>query len=353
MFDIVTTLQKWILESEDIALATVISTWGSSPRATGAKMVIVSNGESVGSVSGGCVEGAVITSGMEVIKTGQPQLLHYGISDETAWNVGLSCGGEIDIFVRLIDWSIIKKLISHWESGERVFNIVAIQGPKEIIGKEILVLSGGDVVQSQTSHRYNEELIKIANSILMQRKFPESPFRLDLALGAGYFIDVIKPRPTLVIIGGVHIAIALDTFARTLGYQTIIIDPRVSFGNAERFPLAGKIFHSWPEGAFKQLTLTEETAIVVLTHDPKIDDPALELAVKSRAFYIGALGSKATHRNRLERLHENGLSNQSLGKIKGPIGLDIGGKTPEEIALAIMAEIVQTRSQIGFIHNSS
>lgn len=332
--------QRWLTAGSDVALATVIQTWGSAPRRVGAKMAVAVNPatavtEMAGSVSGGCVEGAVVEAAQEVLANGRPQLLHFGVADETAWDIGLACGGTIELFVQRLNpdiFAFVQTFIREEQSGAVV---TVIRGPEEKLGRTVAFRRNGGQVGT-----LGRELDVVAQA---QAVALTAPHRLVLTDELEIFVDVFRPSPTLVMVGGVHIAVALTTLAKTLGYQTIVIDPRRAFGNETRFPHADKLIQAWPEEAFAQVALTPETAVALLTHDPKIDDPALKLVLPSPVFYIGALGSNKTAVKRHERLQAMGFSEAQIGRIHGPIGLDLGAVTPEEIALSILAQIVASQ----------
>jgi len=343
MQELLEAIDRWIAENKPIALATVIKTWGSSPRGVGSKMVVNGDSEMAGSVSGGCVEGAVVAVGMEVLKTGSPQWLHFGVADETAWDVGLACGGEIEVFVRKLDLSTYEFLRQKWEIGLRVANAVFIEGPEEVLGCD-LALAEDDTRTASIALSHNNTLENLAFESLKSGETGRKNLGWYETQKIEIFVDVVLPPPTLVIIGGVHIAISLVTLANTLSFRTVVIDPRRKFASQERFAHAGQVINAWPAAAFSQIKLHSSTAIVMLTHDPKIDDPALEIALPSPAFYVGALGSQKTQSHRRERLLEMGLRPDQIDRLHGPIGLNLGGRSPEEIALAIMAEIVLVRS---------
>jgi xanthine dehydrogenase accessory factor len=343
MRDILADVKKWIAHDEPIALATVIHTWGSSPRRTGAKMAFTPDGKISGSVSGGCVEGAVVEAGVATLKNGRPQLLKFGVADENAWEVGLACGGQIEVFVKPLDRTFFDRLQA--ELGEKQTFAVAsvVSGPPDLLGKETLI----DGNQSSNSIALGLDEIVMAKARRALADGNSSRFDLEWKQASlQIFVEVVKPPPTLVIVGGVHIAIALAGIAKTLGFETLVVDPRRAFGTAERFPDVDQLVQAWPEDAFSQIVFTDQTAVAMLTHDPKIDDPALKIALNSPAFYVGALGSQKTQEKRRKRLLASGLSERQLARLHGPIGLAIGGETPEEIALAIMAEIVATRHAI-------
>ena len=339
-------IEAWISGGHEIALATVVRTWGSSPRAAGAKMAIRGDGAFVGSVSGGCVEGAVIETGLEVLKTAVPQLLHFGVTDDSAWEVGLACGGEIDVFVQKIENDSFAKRIDALSSEVSVAIVTIIKGPESLVGEQIVLMHDGVLKSSDaklfepaTLDEIERLLIEGVSSVIQEAMSDADPVEL--------FVDVIAPPPTLVIIGGAHISVALAQVAKQMGYRTVLIDPRQAFANEDRFSDLDTRVTAWPQDALKELSLTPSTAVALLTHDPKIDDPALLIALRSEAFYIGVLGSRKTQDARRMRLIEAGLGDKEVDRLRGPIGLDIGGSTPEEIALAIMAEIIAVRRGKG------
>ena len=329
--DIAADVDRWRDEGEDVALATVVRTWGSGPRGPGAKMAITKDARIAGSVSGGCVESAVIEEGREVLETGKPKLLRFGVSDETAWDVGLSCGGTIEIFVEALTDAIYERLRSALEEERAIAKATVIKG--ESLGQTV-------VVDDATS---DESAIADAARKALDDGRSEHVSLDELEV----FVDVELPPPVLVMVGGVHVAVALTSMADALGYRTVIVDPRGVFGSEERFPHAGELIREWPDKALKKLTINRSTAIVTLTHDPKLDDPALEVALPSQAFYVGALGSKRTHEKRRRRLLERGVTEEELARVHAPIGLSIGSRSPEEIALSVMAQIVATRNGVA------
>lgn len=336
MRDLLPDLGKWIERGDAIALASVVSTWGSAPRGVGAYMAINAAGQMIGSVSGGCVEGAVIERAGEVIRSGVAEYLHFGVANETAWDVGLACGGKIDVFVQAVEGEASRKLIHEIEQDHFVSHSSVVKGPVEMLGAT-LVATEKEILYSSASIKKLETAIwKEASSTTRKAK----TIRIDDA-GIEIFINPILPSPTLVIIGGVQIAIALAKIAKLMHFRPVLIDPRRAFLNADRFENLGQIVQAWPEKAYLKLALDRNFAIASLTHDPKIDDPALTGALKSNAFYVGALGSKKTQAKRISRLRELGFKERDLERIQGPIGLEIGAANPEEIALAIMGQVVQ------------
>lgn len=338
MRDILTDLVHWRDEGKSVALATVIQTWGSSPRRAGSGMAITLDGKMIGSVSGGCVENAVVEAGIQSLKTNEPQLLHFGVADETAWEVGLACGGNIDIFVQPLDIGFFNQLSETLAGDGAGIIVTVVRGSEKLTGRNVLIREDNVMVGS-LGNEWDYLVLKIAQESFLQG----TSRRLMLSEDVEIFVDVILPLPALIMVGGVHIAIALVSLATTLGYRTIVIDPRKAWGSEERFSKVDRLIQAWPEDAFKQVKIMRSTAIVMLTHDPKLDDPALKFALASPAFYVGALGSKTTNAKRHARLLKDGMTESQLSRLHVPIGLDIGAQSPEEIALAIMAEVVETR----------
>lgn len=337
-------LKKWTSEDQIVATATVIKTWGSSPRKVGAKMGVNEKGEMIGSVSGGCVEGAVVQAALETIKSGQPQYLHFGVTDETAWEVGLACGGMIDVFVQLLDKELFSAQLQAIEKGEGFATLTQIKGSEKLVGTQALYVereevewTGSEPISAQTLEQAQTAFKMGTTKVILEETRPKD----ELA----YFVDVHLPPPTLIIVGGVHISIALVRLAKTLGYRTIVVDPRRAFGSEARFEEADELIHTWPDEALDAIGINRSTAIAILTHDPKLDDPGLLVALSSKAFYVGALGSTQTQRKRRKRLLEAGLTETQYGRLYGPIGLNLGARSPEEIALAIMGQIVQVRNE--------
>jgi len=331
VIEILPDLERWFDAGEAVALATVVDTWGSSPRGVGAKMGILADGRMVGSVSGGCVEGAVIEAGQEVLRTGSPVLLHFGVADETAWEIGLACGGEIDVFVQPLEASDFESMRIAINAGQLKAALTVISGDEQVVGKRWL----WDGSPGSAPKPYLPEIRSTYDGRASRRVvLPDSAL----------FVEVYEPDPRLIVVGGVHISIALARIAGVLGYRTVVIDPRRAFGSEERFGGIVDLVQAWPDEALEAQGIDRSTAVAVLTHDPKLDDPALMVALRSEAFYVGALGSRKTQARRRERLLEAGLTEAQLDRLHGPIGLDIGARTPEEIALAVMGEIVANRA---------
>ena len=335
MREVIDDITRWLFDgASDIALATVLTTWGSAPRKAGAKMAFTAGGAAIsGSVSGGCVEGAVIEAGGEVLADGRPRLLRFGVADETAWGVGLACGGTIEVFVERLDVAAYDAARRWIDAGTSGALLTAVAGPDEWLGGKAMIEDGA-VTAGSLAPTLDADVIALADAARTAQ-------RITTAGGLELFIDPVRPSPSLVIVGGAHIAVALARLAKVVGYRTVVIDPRRAFGSTVRFPDVDRLVQAWPDKALAEEPLAAEAAVVTLSHDPKIDDPALRAALSSNAFYIGALGSRQTHAARRQRLAALGFSDAQLARIHAPIGLDIGADNPEEIALAIMAEVVQ------------
>jgi xanthine dehydrogenase accessory factor len=342
MRDILDEVQRWRESGERVAIATVIQTWGSAPRPAGSAMALTAGGKIAGSVSGGCIEAAVVESGLRCLSTGRPERLHFGVSDETAWSVGLACGGTIEVFVEPIRDETFDVVRTAIREGRPTAVATVVAGTEGILGRRLLV-SDDDTVTGSLGEGYDAAVEAQAREALAggePRRLEPTPER-----PAEIFIDVLQPPPRLIVVGGVHIAIPLVAIAKTLGYRTVVVDPREPFGSAERFPDVDRIVSAWPDRALGEIGIDAATAVAVLTHDPKLDDPALAAALRSPAFYVGALGSRRTQEKRRRRLLEAGLNEETLSRLHAPIGLPIGGRSPGEIALSIMAQIVAARNK--------
>jgi xanthine dehydrogenase accessory factor len=304
----------WHRQGRSAALATVVETWGSAPRPVGSQLVVSAAGEIMGSVSGGCVEGAVVAEAAEALADGKPRLLTYGVSDDDAFAVGLACGGTIRVLVEPVGQGMPEAMLA---------DLVAARAARRAVAYR---------VHPQTGAR---ALLPPGGSLDARFRADRSGFEDD-----GAFTAIHNPPLRMVIVGAVHIAQALLPMARACGYDPVLIDPRGAFGAAHRFP-GEHILDDWPDAAMASLAPDARTAVVTLTHDPKLDDPALHAALASPAFYIGCLGSTRTHAKRLGRLRAAGAAEDAIARLHAPVGLDIGAKSPGEIAVSIMAQITQ------------
>lgn len=310
------TALDWHARGQGAALATVVATWGSAPRQAGSQLAISGAGEIMGSVSGGCVEGAVVVEALEALADGRPRLLNFGVADETAFEVGLACGGRIEVLVEPIG-----------------------DGPDalkpELLRALVTARSARQPVACVTDLTNWERALVTPDAPGLDARFRADQSGRD---DAGRMITLHNPPLRLVVVGGVHIAQALLPMARLAGYAPTLVDPREAFASAARFP-DETILHDWPDEALDALGLDARTAVVTLTHDSKLDDPAIIAALRSDVFYLGCLGSTRTHAKRLERLRAVGLNEDQLARINAPVGLNLGARTPAEIALATLAQI--------------
>ena len=309
---------EWVSAGREVAIATVVKTWGSAPRPVGAQLVIDGDMAFEGSVSGGCVESAVIFDAQEAMKDGTCRMLSFGVSDESAFEVGLACGGEIEVMVEPVG-------VGQGPSVDDLQALVDARSRRRPVVWEV-----------DTASWSRRILPRDPDDIALEERF-----RTDKsALEEGVFRGVHNPPLRLVIVGAVHIAQPLVQMARMTGYDVVLCDPRESFASEARFP--GEVFlDGWPDEALGAYGLDARTAVVTLSHDPKIDTPALQTALASEAFYIGALGSKRTHAKRVEALRDAGVADQAIDRIDGPVGADIGAMSPSEIAVSIMAELTE------------
>lgn len=344
MIDILPELEKWVDEKKPFALATVIKTWGSSPRPVGSALAVTADMEMAGSVSGGCVEGAVMKEAQKILESGRPQRLKFGVTDEDAWAVGLSCGGAIQVWTerffafdedpkeRAI-WSKLHYcltnnigcvLLTHMENSQNE-HLLLVPEEEAVLGKD----------------RENKELVKLA-----WKAYRERNNQMVEQKEEQYFARVFPRKSQLLIVGAAHITTDLVRLGNMFDFETVVIDPRGIFANKTQFPEPpGQLFVDWPAEVLPDFTLDEYSYAVLLTHDPKIDDQALHLLLRSGIGYIGALGSRRTHEKRVKRLQKEGFDEEAIGRIHAPIGLDINAKRPKEIALSIMAEIIREHNK--------
>lgn len=345
MQDVFKQLDEWRRADITLAVTTVVETWGSAPRPVGSKMVVTETGGIAGSVSAGCVEGAVIEESQQVMRTGIPRVVEFGVADDTAWSVGLACGGKIKVFIEpgIAFDSIYDTLKRNLEFGKPFLTITYLNGPDELSNRKLLIEPGGKQVGNLNFVGQENQIVQDALSFLDKEKGGT----IKAIDGSSLFVDVQPVPPKLIVVGAVHLAVPLIKIASILGFETFLVDPRQAFATRERFPNVDKLIVKWPDEALQEIGLDKSTYIVVLTHDPKLDDPALTFALSSGAGYIGALGSRRTNQKRIVRLLNAGLSETQISRLHAPIGLDLGGRSSDEIAISIMAEIVKVRNQGG------
>jgi xanthine dehydrogenase accessory factor len=347
--DILDPITKWWEADETFGLATVVQTFSSAPREPGAAMAVSSSGEVVGSVSGGCVEGAVYELAAEVTATGRPVLRRYGISDNDAFAVGLTCGGIIDIFVEPASrqrFSALGDIAGAVRNDTPVAVATIIEGPGEIGSRRVIWQGENSEGTLGAGARLDEAVDDDARGMLAQgltavrRYGPDGERRRDeLAV----FVQSFAPAPRMLVFGAIDFAAAVAKAGKFLGYRVTVCDARPVFATASRFPDADEVITDWPHRYLSATSTDERTVICVLTHDPKFDVPLLEVALRRPAAYIGAMGTRRTHDDRLARLREAGMTETEISRLRSPIGLDLGARTPEETAVAIAAELIQLR----------
>jgi xanthine dehydrogenase accessory factor len=339
--DVLEVIDDWASSGRSVALATVVDTKRSAPQPAGTKMAVSDGGALVGAVSGGCVEGAVVQVAERILRGEEgPQLLDYGIADEDAWDVGLPCGGEISIWAELYrDDGPQAAFTETARRGGRAALVTAIAGVPEA-GAKLLVVDGEPGAVGTLG---DPELDAAATAAAEEAMWAEHSELLEEA-GATLFVDAVAPPPRLIIFGAVDFAAQLAAFAKVAGWRAFVVDPRKRFATADRFPGAERVIAEWPEKAFAELDgIDRATSIAVLTHDPKLDDAVLTIALRSDAKYIGAMGSRRAQERRRARLLDAGLDDHDLERLAAPIGLDIGAATAAETALSILAEIIAVR----------
>jgi len=337
-------LKQWLDGGKSAAIATVVTRKGSALRPLGAKMIISSQGEMHGSVSGGCVESAVAEEAKGCLHSGKVKLLHYGISDDSAWSVGLMCGGEIDVFIQpvapseqnVLNGSIITRTIELEDKRQSFAILTLVSGEKA--GQTCMIGKEGELLFGEKPNWLDEDIFP-----QFERLFDTDTSSLLTCPRGEIFADIHRPAPRLVIIGAVHVSIALIEMAHLMGYYTILIDPRKAFIKRDSFPKADQLLTDWLTEGLEKIHLNQDDYVLLLSHDDKLDLPAVGIALDAGARYIGMLASPTTRERRFSLLVQEGYSKSSLEKIHAPIGLDIGARTPEEIALSIMAEVTAFR----------
>ncbi len=342
MKELFPTIEDWTNQNKEFAIATVIKTWGSSPRPVGSAMIISKDMDMAGSVSGGCVEGAVIKSAVPLIEEKSAKRLAYGVDDEEAWAVGLSCGGKMQVFAERFlafderpeeqeVWQQLKSCLTNNEA------CVLLSRIADGTPHHLLILPDGATLGKDPQPELAAEGL---------RAYRERKNQVIEREEANYFAQVFPRKSQMLIIGAAHITVDLVALAKMYDFETIVIDPRGVFSSKTQFTTApDRIITDYPAEVLPDYTLDAYTYAVVLSHDPKIDDNALHLLLPSEVAYIGALGSRRTHAKRVKRLEEAGFSEEHIQKIHAPVGVDINAKTPREIALSIMGEVIKVKNQ--------
>ncbi|MGP4025176.1 XdhC family protein [Actinomadura sp. 3N407] len=354
MRDVLGDIAGWYASGETFGLATVVNTFRSAPRPPGAAMAVSPGGEVAGSVSGGCVEGAVYELAQSVLETGEPVVQRYGVSDDDAFAVGLTCGGILDVLVEPVGPGTFPEFADVAASIDRhepVAVATVVAGPGRIGARRVIWAdraSGSLAPDAPHAARLDAAVDDDARGMLAQgltgqRHYgPEGERRLD---DLTVFVHSYAPPPRLLVFGAIDFAAAVARVGKFLGYRVTVCDARPVFATPKRFPEADEVVVKWPHKFLQETgaAIDGRTAICVLTHDPKFDVPLLEVALRTDAGYVGAMGSRRTHEDRLARLREAGMTDAELGRLRSPIGLDLGARTPEETAVSIAAELVQLR----------
>jgi xanthine dehydrogenase accessory factor len=357
MREVLEDLLDWWRQGRSVGVATVVDTWRSAPRPAGAAMLVGPGGEAVGSVSGGCVEGAVYELARQALVDGRPVLARYGVSDEDAFAVGLTCGGVLDVFVQRVDrtsYPQLELVAADVAAGRPVAVATVIEHPDPAaLGRRLLVRAADDpepVVGALSSERAGAAVADDARGLLAAGRTGTLTYGPDgerRGEGMRVFVSSYAPRPRMLVFGAIDFAAAVARVGAFLGYRVTVCDARPVFATASRFPDADEVVIDWPH---RYLTVEADagrvdgrTVLAVLTHDPKFDVPVLEVALRLPVAYVGAMGSRRTHADRLVRLREAGLGDVELDRLSSPIGLDLGARTPQETAVSIAAEIIQLR----------
>jgi len=347
MKELLPQLDAWTAQGMPIARAVVVRSFGSAPRPEGAVMIVSGDGRLAGSVSGGCVEGAAYEEVERARRDGNARVIRYGISDEQAWDVGLACGGTIDVLIEPVLRQ--EQLTAAHQPGRAVITLLPADAPPPEFGAHTpgdgappttpIVIDDAGVMAGTTGDATADQELQTAAAEALQR----GRSRTVEAAGRQWFVESFPRRPRLVVVGAVQAAIPLVSMARTLGYETIVIDGRAAFATQERFPDVDRLIVGWIDELADEIGLDAHDAVAILTHDVKFDEPAIVIALARGCRYVGAVGSKKTQADRRERLLRAGVAPDDLTRLRGPIGLDLGGREPAETALSIIAEVVAAR----------
>jgi xanthine dehydrogenase accessory factor len=318
MRELLPVIEAWQDEGVGFGRAVLVRAFGSAPRPPGATLLVADDGRLAGSVSGGCVEGACIEEVARARQDGRSRVIRYGISDETAWSVGLACGSTVDV---LVEPELRPEVV---EAARSDSDMVVVTGLPP------------DAPADDTAQPLPLDLAR-------RQSLAEGRSAVAVDADGQHFVEAFPVAPRLVVFGATDVAQPLVVLAHALGYRVAVADARAAFATSERFPHADELVVGWPDELAGRLALSERDAVVVLTHDPKLDDPAIAVAIEAGCRYVGAIGSRRTQRARRQRLVEAGLPGTAVDRLHGPIGLDLGGRQPAEVALAIMAQVVASR----------
>ena len=353
MHELLETLDGWTAEGAGVGRAVVVRTFGSAPRPEGAVLLVTDDGRLAGSVSGGCVEGAAAEEILDARKSGRERVIRYGISDEQAWDVGLACGGTIDV---LISPSVPRAAVEAAREtregngvGRAVVTLLPTDAPPDSFGPHRpgqggppgapLVVHDDGRLEGTLGDAASDRALVAAATDALSHGLSKT---VEVA-GRQLFIESYPVRPRLVVVGAVEVSRTLVRLAKELGYETVVIDGRAAFATEARFPDVDRLVVGWPDEVADEIGLGPADAVAVLTHDVKFDEPAIVAALERGCRYVGAVGSRKTQADRRARLLEAGVDPEALARLRGPIGLDLGGRLPAETALAILAEVVAER----------
>ena len=352
MREVLPELLGWWRAGRTVGLGTVVATFQSAPRPPGASMIVGPDGEAVGSVSGGCVEGAVYELGQDVVGSGVPVLQRYGVSDDDAFAVGLTCGGILDVYVEKVNretFPELEEIAADLEAGQPVAVATVIEHPDPSrLGRRAILRPGQPASASLGSERIDDAIHDDAFGLLAAGRSEVLSYGPDgerRGEGMRVFVWAFAPKPRMLVFGAIDFAAAVARVGAFLGYHVTVCDARPVFATATRFPEADEVVVDWPHrylnAEIEAGRIDQRTAICVLTHDPKFDVPLLAVALRlPEVAYVGAMGSRRTHDDRMKRLREEGISEEHLARLSSPIGLDLGARTPEETAISIAAEII-------------
>ncbi len=345
MREILEDLKKWHSARKSIAIATIVKANGSPMRPLGSKMAVTTDHGISGSVTGGCIEGAVYEEAQQVIQSGKPRIVRYGVaSDQTPWEIGLTCGSSLDVLIEpwhSAPWDLAWQPIQNaLENHQLLACVTLISG--ENLGTKMLVLADGSQQGSLGSAKLDQAAVEAVQKQLVSEDSTNATLEAN-SQKVEVFIDIFIPPSRLFIVGAVHIAIPLVTLAKTAGFYTLVLDPRKTFNNRERFADADELLVEWPADALAARKPDGGTFVAVVSHDEKLDNPAIAVALKNSVKYVGVLGTKRKIPERLDALRELGVNEEQLKNLHAPIGLNLGAIQPQEIALSILAEMVAVR----------
>ncbi|MGW1162837.1 XdhC family protein [Streptomyces sp. NPDC002519] len=343
------TLLRWRAAGDSCAVASVVAVRGSAPRRPGSALCVRDDGTVLGSVSGGCVESTVYELAREVLVSGRPRSASFGYSDDDAFAVGLTCGGELDVFVQAVDDDTARVLAAAQRAAEarRPVAVARVMtGPDDLAGRSVAVWKDGHLGSTGRAE-LDLAVLADARTVLGLEETGVRSYRIDASTELRVLLEAWAPAPRLLVFGANDHAAAVSRIGSFLGYHVTVCDARATFTTAERFPTADEVVVEWPHRYLADTETTRTTVVCVMTHDPKFDVPVLEEALSRPLAYVGALGSRRTQALRLSALREAGVPDAALARLRAPLGLDLGASTPEETAVAFAAELIAVRNGRG------